>query len=502
MRWRRYGVARNTEGAVVAGATVQIYLAGTTTPVDVYESAEGGTAVNQVVTDSTGTYEYFIDAADHDSSARFKEVITSGTSSITLDNIPIVRWDSTVDQSLVGELTIQGAGNGITFPDGTRMTSTANPGAGVSNAGDVSIAADTDADGSGEITLSTKGVARAKVPNDGGVQVNDGGTWKYLATTESVNNHPPIKNKIINGDFSVWQRGTSFSGLTGAQYTADRWLIDANTYTPDVSRQDLLGYDIPGYIFRVSDVGITGETGSYLILTQKIEDVNTFAGQTCTFSVWVEAAVAGELSLELVQIFGSGGSPSVVTAGGIKTFSAGWHHIIHTFDIPSIAGKTLGDDHNLRLNIWLAAGSDWDSRIGWTGGYTPTSLTLNFVEAQLESGVGHTAFERRPIALEQTLCERFYRKPNYLGGYVRSADRVQFHGPLQPAMRTGPTVSLLTTTPGIYSPDSSTGSSSSIFNSASNPTGWRVQIDGFSGLVSGNAAMLESWDAIGLDAEL
>ena len=502
MRWRRYSVARTTEGEVITGATVQVFLAGTFTPVDVYEAPGSGLVVNQVSTDASGTYEYYVDAADYDPSARFKEVIISDTSSVTLDNIPIIRWDPTVGQSLTGEFTIQGSGNGITLPDGTRLTTVATPGAGITNTGDVSIAADTDADGAGEITLSTKGVARVRVPNGGGLQVDEGGTWKSLATTESVNNLPPLKNRLINGHFAVWQRGTSFTGITGIQYTADRWIIDANTYTPDVSRQNLAGYDIPGHIFRVSDAGITGVADSYLILSQRIEDVHTFAGQACTFNVWVYAAAAGELCLDLLQRFGAGGSTAVVVPGAVKSYSAGWTHIIHTFTVPSVASKTLGAGHCLQLNIWLAGGSDYDARTGWTGGYTPTDLSIDFVEAQLESGIGHTAYEYRPIGLEQTLCERYYRQPDYANGFAATANNIRFIGPLQPAMRAAPAVSLLTTSPTVLAPSSIVGSSSSVVGSVSSPTGWQAQIDGFSGLVVGNGAMLFTQNAIALDAEL
>lgn len=41
-------------------------------------------------------------------------------------------------------------------------------------------------------------------------------------------------NLFINGDFSVWQRGYSFSAVVG-QYTADRWIIGNNGGNLDVS---------------------------------------------------------------------------------------------------------------------------------------------------------------------------------------------------------------------------------------------------------------------------
>ena len=241
MRWKRRGVLRTVSGATIGGATVQIYLAGTTTPATAYEAASGGAIVNQISADNQGRYEYYVDSADYDAATRFKEVITSGSTSTTLDNIPIVRWDPTVDQSLdgaltitgagngitlPGELTINSAGNGITFPDGTRMTSNAAPGSGVTNTGDVSIAADSDADGVGEITLSTKGVTRARVPNAGGLEINDSGTWRQTATQDGAET---LSNKTLStpaiGDFSNAQH--NHSGPAGGGALSSITITDA-----------------------------------------------------------------------------------------------------------------------------------------------------------------------------------------------------------------------------------------------------------------------------------
>jgi hypothetical protein len=217
MRWKRRGVMRTASGAVIAGATVQVFIAGGTTPANIYEVTSGGSQISQIMADSQGRYEYYVDASDYGAATRFKEVITKGTTSTTLDNIPIVRWDPTVPQGLDGELTINGSGNGITFPDGSRQTTNAAPGAGVTNTGDVSIAADSDANGSGEITFSTQGSVRARVPNSGGLEINDSGAWRDVATLDGAET---LSNKMLDtpaiSDFSNAAHNHSDAASGGA----------------------------------------------------------------------------------------------------------------------------------------------------------------------------------------------------------------------------------------------------------------------------------------------
>ena len=42
---------------------------------------------------------------------------------------------------------------------------------------------------------------------------------------QNVSPFSGFKNYIINGNFDVWQRGTSFTGLTNGFYSADRWVV-------------------------------------------------------------------------------------------------------------------------------------------------------------------------------------------------------------------------------------------------------------------------------------
>jgi len=96
------------------------------------------------------------------------------------------------------------------------------------------------------------------------------------------------KNKIINGDFGIWQRGTSFSSATGLGYTADRWFLSwSGTTTIAVSRQTftpgtapVAGYE-SSHFARIARTA--GSADDYFL--QRIEDCRTFAGQTITASL-------------------------------------------------------------------------------------------------------------------------------------------------------------------------------------------------------------------------
>lgn len=107
-RLKYTGLARSEGGAVLASATVAVYLAGTTTPADVYEASSGGTSVNEVTTDSNGRWTFYADTTDYAFTQEYKVVVTKdGYSSITLDNIFILRLPT----NAAGALTNDGSGN-------------------------------------------------------------------------------------------------------------------------------------------------------------------------------------------------------------------------------------------------------------------------------------------------------------------------------------------------------------------------------------------------------
>jgi hypothetical protein len=155
------------------------------------------------------------------------------------------------------------------------------------------------------------------------------------------------KNKIINGDFGIWQRGTTFSAISAGQYTSDRWLFQNNgTGTATITRETftpgaapVAGYESQYFIqMATNSVG----TSTVFDFAQRIENVTTFANQTITISFWAKADSARTISPIYTQGFGTGGSSTVNTFGSAITLTTSWARYTQTIAIPSIAGKTIG----------------------------------------------------------------------------------------------------------------------------------------------------------------
>lgn len=210
-----------------------------------------------------------------------------------------------------------------------------------------------------------------------------------------------FRNKIINGNFDIWQRGTSFNSPVGESYTADRWKYTRYTTgaVTNVSRQSFaVGQtDVPNnpkYFIRLA-VGTPGDVG----LAQSIEDVTTLAGKTVTYSFWAKASAPTTIGhVFLIQAFGTGGSPSpiAVVSGSVNApVTTSWTQITGTLTLPSVLGKTIGTDSNDCLQLRIDIGETF------TG-------TFDIAQVQLEEGATATPFEQRPVGLELNLCQRYF----------------------------------------------------------------------------------------------
>lgn len=221
------------------------------------------------------------------------------------------------------------------------------------------------------------------------------------------------RNRLINGDFRVWQRGTAFSASTGARPTADRWLVNAHATTLSASRDDIAagggaaGRLIAGsrHLLKLVVESVAG-ADSMALVQQRIEDVRTFAGKRVTVSFKARATVDNfKVGLEFQQSFGAGGSTARDSIGGGVTLDTMWRWHQLTVDVPGIAGQTLGADSYLQLSLWLDAGANFAGRAFGAG---QKSGVVYLAEMQVEEGDTATDFDRRPEALELLLCQRYY----------------------------------------------------------------------------------------------
>ena len=233
------------------------------------------------------------------------------------------------------------------------------------------------------------------------------------AAVDGLESRMAGRNRLINGDFRVWQRGTAFSASTGARPTADRWLMNAQATTLSASRDDIAagggaaGRLIAGsrHLLKLVVESVAG-ADSMALVQQRIEDVRTFAGKRVTVSFKARATVDNfKVGLEFQQSFGTGGSTARDSIGGGVTLDTMWRWHQLTVDVPGIAGQTLGADSYLQLSLWMDAGANFAGRAFGAG---QKSGVVYLAEMQVEEGDTATDFDRRPEALELLLCQRYY----------------------------------------------------------------------------------------------
>lgn len=222
-----------------------------------------------------------------------------------------------------------------------------------------------------------------------------------------------FKNKIINGNFDIWQRSTS--NTNNGYYAADRWASWNSGTTKTVSRQSFtVGQtDVPGepkYYYRHVVTSSAG-AGNYCVTSHYLEGVRSLAGQVATLSFWAKADSSKNIGVEIRQYFGSGGSPSsaVSTPLGLTGLTSSWQKFAITFTLPSISGKTIGsnDDDDVELAFWFDAGSTNATRASSVG---QQSGTFDMAKVQLELGPVATEFDDRHISQEFLLCQRYYQE--------------------------------------------------------------------------------------------
>ena len=212
-----------------------------------------------------------------------------------------------------------------------------------------------------------------------------------------------FRNVLINGDFKVWQRGTSFTVTTGSPYTADRWCVTlGGTANFSASRQtaSLDGFQ---YCLRFQRTASNTNT-SALYLSQPVETVNSvpLANKQVSFSFYARAganfsAASSALNVRIVTGTGTDGNYLVATLTGqafqldtTATLTTSWQRFTYSVLIPS--GVNQVQPVFFYTPVGTAGAADY---------YEITGV-------QLEQNYQPTPFEQRPIGVELALCQRYF----------------------------------------------------------------------------------------------
>lgn len=195
-----------------------------------------------------------------------------------------------------------------------------------------------------------------------------------------------FRNRIINGNFSVWQRGTAFTSTAGTTYTADRWAV------ADAGAGLAVAYGSEAGVNFIKKTGAAGHTTGWFL--QRIESDNCI--DLVDKTITVKANVYSSVPLTTVQFSlhyptAKDNFTTITTIGAFGTTThsgSGWVTISAT-----INNLPAGVANGLALFIEHSA---------------LTSGEVRIAKVQLEEGEVATPFEFRYIGTELDMCKRYY----------------------------------------------------------------------------------------------
>ena len=274
--------------------------------------------------------------------------------------------------------------------------------------------------------------------------------------------HVPYRNALINGDFKIWQRGTTFNptsatSTTGANYGADRWqMLQATNNTSNAFvRTATTSTDPAGYTYytRVQRTNALTFVTPFT-LQQSIESVavRPFQGRFVTLSFWARAganysAASSYLVSNIVTGTGTDNTVGNFTTNTVNTttnnvLTTSWKRFVITTS--ATIGSTI-------------------TQLGVSFVFTPVGTAgaadyFDITGIQLEPYCAPSEYEFREFADELQRCQRFYyRMGPYASGTQRfgngyngttTAANVYISFPV--TLRSAPTALETSGTPGNY----------------------------------------------------
>ena len=338
---------------------------------------------------------------------------TAGTS--VLKNFADGDFSTRINSSGVLQQTIQGTINSSTFGTPTVTGGTfASP--------------STTGTDSGTATLENKTLTSPTVTTPSVSSPTVTGT-PVLDSDSAIPfyNDSISRQAIINGNFDVWQRGTSSTGAGGAVYSADRWfrynIADGGSLPTLTESQGTItpgGLDNSFYYHRLTSSGASSSLGATarVSLYNKIEFGTRFLagdGRKITISFMARSDISGKrLGAFILQGYGTGGSPTAIEVvnGDNFTLTSSWAKYSVTVELNTLTGKTFGtnNDDRLRLEFYSAWGDTFKTRVGASAVEDWAAGNIDIAQVQLCAGDVALPFQPKSFAQELLDCQRYYEK--------------------------------------------------------------------------------------------
>jgi hypothetical protein len=243
------------------------------------------------------------------------------------------------------------------------------------------------------------------------------------------------QERLLNGNFEVWQRGTSITNPTHLDALqnciADKWGVVAVpsgfTFPTSIihSRQNCIGeISNASYCYRVTTNGAGSgslDAGTQYAVYNRIENGTRFLcgeNKKLTLSFWARTSITGKrIGVSISQRYGTGGSPSAneTIKGNYWALTDKWKKYTLSIDTNTLISKVFGSNHDDYLGFRFEYA--WDASYGATifpG--TPTaegfvgSGYIDIAQVQVVPGDTDLPFISVSFGKELDLCQRYYEK--------------------------------------------------------------------------------------------
>jgi hypothetical protein len=270
----------------------------------------------------------------------------------------------------------------------------------------------TTADNSGILNLQSSGTTVATV----------GPTGFSTPSTQTINvpNTFGYKNKLINGSFLVWQRGTSVTPPLGSltSYVSDRWA----SYQTGAATAVYQSAGFSPFQYCAAWNGVASNTEVSLL--QCVESTNSYplVGSYATFSFWAYASTSKTFSISIgypTTVDGFSAVTTVYTQSFSHPGAGSWQQF--TYTTSSVLGASFANGTRIVVTTLNC-----------------TTGTFAITGAQLEVGSQATSYDVRPYGTELALCYRYYNSlvTGSIGWNINSTTADFFFA--FPTMRTAP----------------------------------------------------------------